>query len=134
MKPVLLAGAAALLVGCIEPPPPTTTIASAITVDAAGCPEVVAAVITKRNDKVRWTLDKASPGFPLVEAFSVVFDDYNPTYCVDEASIAKNKDITCTIKFDAKLAPARYTVATRSNGGEQTCHQSFLLHIAASED
>ncbi len=129
MKPTLVAVACALLAGCIEPPPPTKTVTTSIAIAADGCAANVVPVAAEPNDKVSWTLDAMSNGFPSVEAFSVTFDAYNPTYCVNEAVVAKNNDITCTIKFDADPAPVCYTIATRSNGGTQTCRKQFVLQV-----
>jgi hypothetical protein len=129
MKFTLLALFCALLSGCIEPPPATEIVTSSIPVNVRGCPEKVATINTARNDKVSWTLDKSSSGYPAVEAFGVAFKAYNPTYCVNEALVAKNEVITCTIKVDARLEPICYTVSTRTNGGMQTCEECFTLNV-----
>ena len=134
MKPILVAVACALLAGSIEPPAPTKTVTASIAVAADGCAENVAPVAVELNDKVSWTLDTTSVGYPSIEAFSVTFDAYNPTYCVNEAVVTKNEAITCTIKFDADPAPVCYTVATRSNGGTQTCRKQFVLQIGSTSE
>ena len=130
MKFTILALFCALLSGCIEPPPPTEMVTSSISVNVSGCPENVALIDIAPNDKIRWTLDRSSSGYPAVEAFGIAFEDYNPTYCVNEAVVAKNENITCTIKVDARLEPICYTVSTRINGGMQTCKECFTLEIS----
>jgi len=129
MKLTIPALCCALLTGCIEPPSPTEMVTSSISVNVSGCPENVAPINIAPNDKIIWTLDNNSSGYPAVEAFGIAFEDYNPTYCVDQAFVAKNEGITCTVKVDAKLEPICYTVSTRINGGMQTCEECFTLKI-----
>ena len=129
--PVFIAASAALF-GCIDPPAAVQTVERTITLDTQGCPTAVEAVDAATNDKVRWRLDSSSPGYRDVEAFSVSFETYNPTYCVNEASVAKSEAIMCTVMVDAHAQPLCYTVSTRRNGGTQTCKRQFVLRVDSS--
>ncbi len=109
------------------------TISSDIFLDKQGCPVNVATVDAAVNDKVSWRLTSTSPGYPFVEAFSVAFGDYNPTYCVNETLVAKADQITCTVMVDARQEPVCYTISTRSNGGANTCSKPFVLRVGSDK-
>lgn len=129
MKPIILAAACASLAGCIEPPPPSELTTRSILTGTDGCPTAVETVDINRNNKISWSLDTTGAGFPGIEAFSIIFEDDNPTYCVNDSTVAKNESITCTIRVDAKPEPVCYTLVTRSNGGAQFCERRFLMRV-----
>ena len=119
-----------ILTGCMAPPP-TKTIARTVDLDRHHCAAPVQPMTVVRNDKVSWSLNSKSQGYLGTEAFSIDFQDKNPTYCVSEVKVRKTDSVTCTIKADAQPQTLTYAVVTFYEGGTLYCSQSFVLNIVA---
>lgn len=132
LRPGLYLLSLLILSGCIDPPPPTKLVELSIDVGDDRCPILSEPVRINLNDKIQWQLNSTAPGFDRTEAYSVEFDQTNPTYCTDRLFYRKQESITCTIKADAQPGAYCYTVASYFDGAAASCQRRFALQVATS--